>query len=478
MIILVHLDVQTCNIKTVLGPNSVSLDFDHREMMGWIERVVGFGIRRPGLPADRHTEDFIIDSLHSFGIDQVITQTVRHSIWDESETTVSCWPTSDPKKEASFKALGVPYTIPTAGYSGELLALNNSNTSTLNYNYQNKIVMESIALSDVTLSLFRDISDDHFDPESDFDSMDQTLPFGPKFTNILEDAIARNASGYIGVLDGFSWNTYNYYVPYDGVTRNIHAAYIDKHSGDVIKKMLANGPVESKLVVNANIEVGSSRNIIGKLNSNSNYTVIIGTHHDAPYASAVEDGSGIALVLAQAKYWTSIPKENRPFNFVFLVTCGHMAGGVGTQDFIKSNPEILDDTVLEIHLEHVATECRGDGANLISTGNPEVRWWFTTQQKDLQTLVKQSIEDNHLTRSLILKPDVFMAHPPTDGGFFHLAGVPIVNFLTAPMYLFDSLDTIDKIHVDSLEPLSRAVAQIINGAKNIDFPTHKKSITH
>jgi hypothetical protein len=28
-------------------------------------------------------------------------------------------------------------------------------------------------------------------------------------------------------------------------------------------------------------------------------------------------------------------------------------------------------------------------------------------------------------------------------------GEPIVHFLTAPMYLFDSADTIDKVHVGS-----------------------------
>ena len=130
MITLVHLTRQTYNIKIVSMSHSVSLNFDRHEMMGWIERVVNFGIRRPGLKADRDTEDFIIDSLHSFGIDQVITQTVKHSVWDENKSTVSCWPTSDSKKAASFKALGVPYTIPTSGYTGELLVLDNLNTPT------------------------------------------------------------------------------------------------------------------------------------------------------------------------------------------------------------------------------------------------------------------------------------------------------------------------------------------------------------
>src|ERR1019366_9759019 len=38
----------------------------------------------------------------------------------------------------------------------------------------------------------------------------------------------------------------------------------------------------------------------------------------------------------------------------------------------------------------------------------------------------------------------------TSGAPFHLAGVPLVNFLTAPFYLFDAMDTLDKIHRQSL----------------------------
>ncbi|HMA46697.1 MAG TPA: hypothetical protein VKP11_05780, partial [Frankiaceae bacterium] len=57
--------------------------------------------------------------------------------------------------------------------------------------------------------------------------------------------------------------------------------------------------------------------------------------------------------------------------------------------------------------------------------------------------------------------DVFGPMPTTDGAYFHPAGVPLVHFLTAPMYLFDSCDTLHKIHVASLEPVGRAVTDII-----------------
>ena len=48
-------------------------------------------------------------------------------------------------------------------------------------------------------------------------------------------------------------------------------------------------------------ETITSYNIVGELPGADERAVIIGSHHDGPWASAVEDGSGIALVLAQAR---------------------------------------------------------------------------------------------------------------------------------------------------------------------------------
>ena len=118
--------------------------------------------------------------------------------------------------------------------------------------------------------------------------------------------------------------------------------------------------------------------------------------------------------------------------------------------------------MLELHLEHAAAETVADGSGgLVTTGQPEVRWWFTSRDPALEASVASALAAEDLRRSMVLRPDIFMEHPPTDGGFFHLADVPLVDFLAAPMYLFDSADTIDKVHVPSLEPLAGAAIRIV-----------------
>jgi hypothetical protein len=167
-------------------------------------------------------------------------------------------------------------------------------------------------------------------------------------------------------------------------------------------------------------------------------------------------------VLAQARYWSTMSKRDRPHNLLFLLTSGHMAHAAGTRSFIAQHRPLLDSVVLQLHLEHAAVRAEPREGSLVATEHPEVRWWFTSQIESLESSVLSALAAEDLRRSLVFPPDVFFPQPPTDGAFFFDEGVPLVHFLTAPMYLFDPADTLDKVHQPSLVPLTRAVIRIID----------------
>jgi hypothetical protein len=261
-----------------------------------------------------------------------------------------------------------------------------------------------------------------------------------------------------------STTTDQYYVPYDARQRPIPVVWLSPANGAQVKALRASGPVEAEIVVEADIRPAVSHNVIGTLPGASSEWVIIGSHHDGPWASAVEDASGTALVLAQALYWSQVPAAERPHNLLFLLNGGHMSGGAGLRAFVTRNVGLLARTVLELHLEHVAREGRGKNGRLVPTDRPEVRWWFTSRIPALRAAVKQVLVGERLDRSIIMLPDGFppgSPAPPTDGAFFHPAGVPIVNLLAAPMYLFDAADTVELIHEESLVPVTRAAARLL-----------------
>ncbi len=438
----------------LLDSEDHNLFFKEDELISWIKEIVDFGIRRPGYEADIKCQEWIKTKFLEFNLSDIKEEPVELLIWEESGAKLTVWQNQEPTLTTEIPAFPVPFTTPTKNFIGELAPLD-----AIGEESSSTIAIGKLGLSTVPLNFFRSLAVDFYDPKDEFNYLQQTLPFGPEFTEVLTPAINKSVRAFIGILDGFPWETMEYYVPYDGIIKDITAVWISKKSGSRILSMMQNGTVSGSISVLGTNRMGKSENISATIYGKSDKWIIIGSHHDAPWASAVEDGSGIAMVLSLAKYYSQAEKPKH--NILFLLTAGHMSGGAGTKTFIKDHPEIVKNLVLEIHLEHAANECTISDGKLLPTGMPECRWWFVTEDEHLLKAVKSALIAENLERSLIFKPDVFFEHPPTDGGFFHLENVPILNFLTAPMYLFDPEDTIDKVHLTSLGAVPRAVVQIV-----------------
>jgi len=428
------------------------------EIFRWIETIFAQGVRRPGYPADRWCEDWIRDRFNVFGLEDVRFEPVRLPKWEDIRTALSVWPAGCPDREVEIPCFALPHCAPTPGLEADLLAFEPGSDAT------DRIAVELLDLIRLPQRLMQErAATRSHDPDGELTGLTQVLPFGPRFQEVMEPAIAAGAAGFIGLLTGMPWETADYYVPYDGEARPIPGVWISAANGQRILDRMRAGPVRARLTVEARRETVTCQNVVGTLPGASDEWIIIGSHHDGPWASAVEDGSGIALVLAQASYWSQVPRHERPHNLLFVAQAGHMVGGAGCRAFIDAHGELLPRVVAEIHLEHAARECRCEDGALVPTDAPEVRWWFTSLNAQLEDIVEGALRAEDLRRSLILPPEIFGPQPTTDGGFYHLEGVPIVQYLTAPMYLFDSQDTLDKIHRPSLEAVTRATVRIVEG---------------
>ena len=351
----------------------------------------------------------------------------------------------------------MPHAAPTPGLEAQLVPFKGHSLERVKGN----VALCEMPLMRTRHATLAGLATWYYDPDATFADSVQVLPFGLEMQAVMEPAVAAGAAAFVGALTDYPTDSHDYYVPYDAVARPIPGVWISGSDGARLHEMLDVGPVQARLAVESDRQTVTTHNVVGELPGADDEIVIIGSHHDGPWSSAVEDSSGIALVLAQAEYWSSVPRRDRPHRLVFLLNSGHMAGGAGARSFIESHPADLERTVLEAHLEHAANECGEEDGRLKPTGHPEARWWFTSRIPHLQTAVQTAIEAEDLRRSLVLPPTAFGPRPTTDGGDFHLAGVPIVNFLTAPFYLFDSQDTLDKIHRPSLVPVTRAAVRII-----------------
>jgi hypothetical protein len=433
---------------------------DESRICGWIEEVFSHGVRRPGYPADRWAEGWLQERFRGFGLEKVRGEPVEMPYWKPREASLRVTDASGSTSEIDSFAL--PFTR-TGEIEAELVAFDDGSPESA----RSAIALCDAPLMRVPHAWYESVATWHYDPERSFEGTRQILPFSRAIQDATRPAIGAGAVGFIGSLTNYPGDSCRYYVPYDAEHRDIHTVWVSGCDGKRLRDMLSGGSLRARIKVDAEGGDITCYNIVGELAGADEEAVIIGSHHDGPWSSAVEDGSGISLVLAQAEYWSRVPQAERPHRLVFLMNSGHMAGGAGQATFVSTHRAELDRCVLEVHLEHAANEFTDEGGQLRATGQPEARWWFTTRINRLEAAVRSAIEAEDLRRSFILRPDVFGPKPTTDGADFHLAGVPLVNFLTAPFYLFDEMDTLDKIHRPTLVPLTRAAIRIVESTAGV-----------
>lgn len=451
--------------RTPDGAGIVAADLPtEAEIFGWIRTITGQGVRRPGYPADVWAEDWIERRFREFGLVDVHREEVPLHTWHPGRSTLRIT-TADGASRA-LDHFPVPYAVPAHGLELELV---DGDTAAPGGAAGRAALVEValITLPATTLAHTGDVPADMTgrivdDVAGSLASGTHTVPFSNRFQDVMAPALSAGASAFIGTLTGGPGRTHEYFVPYDAEERPIPGVWINERDGAWLREQMAAGPVRVRLDVASRTVEHTSYNIVGDLPGADDEIVMIGSHHDGPWASAVEDGSGTSLVLAQARYWSRRPTAERPHRLRFILQAGHMSGGAGLVRYVQQHAEELDGVVLEIHLEHAALEAVDDGSGGIRvTDQPVPRWFFTSRHEPLERAVADALAGEELTRSMVMAPNAIGALPPTDGNAYFAAGVPIVHFLAAPWYLFDSVDTIDKIDRAHLVALTRATIRLV-----------------
>jgi hypothetical protein len=439
------------------------------QVFGWIEEIVSHGIRRPGYPADVWVERWIEQQFREMGLEDVHTEPVPLRRWQPGTTKLTATTSTGETKDV--ECFGVPYSRSAERLELELAAYDKSDPSKVEGKASlypvNLITLPATYLAnqgDVPKDMTGRIVDD---AARSLAKGSHTVPFAPEFQAVADPSIKAKAAAFIGTLTGSPGDTHEYYVPYNGVDIAIPGVWISESGGKWLTEQLADGPVHVTITAGSKVTDHTSFNIVGDLPGPGDEFVIVGSHHDGPWASAVEDASGTSLVLAQAHYWSRRPAGERPHRMRFVLQGGHMCGGAGLVAYVGKHKEELKSCVLEVHLEHVCLEVtEGDDGDLVVSDRAVPRWWFTSRHASLEKAVAGALAGEELTRSMVMAPDAFGPLPPTDGNAYAAAGVPIVQFLAAPWYLFDSIDTIDKIDRANLVPITRAAIRILMSTKD------------
>jgi hypothetical protein len=440
----------------------------NEEISGWIQELIDCGYRRPGTESGLKAEQYIKRKFEEFGLDQVRLEPIEIDVWHRDKWGLTVQVDGQERSVPCFPAPFSKFT-PADGTQAELIYLREGNES----DYAQANVEGKIAVVDVrflTLPAEKVTAGAYlsYDPDNTAAQVRDTTAtwISPNREAAYRRAVNAGAVGVVGILKDMPANKCTLYAPYPDpriAPAALPMVYIGRDDGAKLRERLQAGVVQARLSYLGRIEPGKTHNVVGILPGKSDDAILISSHHDSPFAGAVEDGSGISIVLALAKYFGSMPAEKRDKTLWFVATAGHHYGGIGIRTFMKQHATDLNPKLLcAIHLEHIAREFVEQDGRLVDSGLPQPPAIFVSDNPVLIEPIKEAVVRHNLERTGVM-PSAWGigGRPPGESSAYYGIGIPNVGLISGPVYLLFEDDTFDKVAVDRLAPTAAAFADII-----------------
>jgi hypothetical protein len=443
-------------------------DFDEREMFAWIEAQATMGIRRAGSPGGARNEDFLEQQLMAFGLVAVRREPIPITYCEATQWQLEI---GDERGLAPIPAYPIPYTAFTDGSSAAAMVYADPKSLRAgSAAWRGKVVVTEIRFPPLPIGLLERIGLGVHDPDGAIQNVRHPATWVRLGWHLYRRAARWGAAGFIGVLRDQPGGTCEMYAPYgfredDFLDKPVPGFWARRQDGPALLALARSGRGRARLYISGQRRAAVTHNIVGEIpgtDSDSDETVILGCHHDAPFVSPVEDGSGVAVVLSIAKYLARRRHLRRRVLVTF--TAGHFYGSIGTRALIEHyHAGALGKVALEIHIEHIAKEAVEDaGGELVPTGLAEPTGVFVPMNQRMVDLVLSSVREAGLDRSILLPPEGPLGDfPPTDGGDWYAAGVPVINAISNPVYLLTNDDALRWVDRPRLRRAARAFSQIL-----------------
>ena len=441
----------------------------NEEMFSWVQEVVERTskfpqFRRMGTPGDAAVRDYIVSKLEEFGYEKVEQQeydvSFRHyESWDLEISGESL---------PAYFMRGAEYTG-KKGVTGELVYVGDSIDP--HADYSGKIVVFDIRGQATPGELAHEISDFVYDPNGtlvpgSFGGKAGAIPTNFPVSYYL--AADQGALGMIGILKDYDSGTNKFYSdPSARLHPRVPGLLMGKYDGATLVEKLqsSTAPLTAKLILTGEIRTSKSANIVAALKGQFTDNIIVNTHHDAGWIGGVQDGSGIASVLGLAKYYANVPSNFRKKSLYFVFDGSHYDWNypMGANKFAQMNPEVIDNAVLAIGIEHIAKKFKAVKGGYVDTGEVEPRILYTPPNKHMLEITKQAIVASDLHDVIIPRSGALVMFGETQSYF--LNGIPSYSLISGPEYLFLADDTLDKVANDEFEAVIKTFIKIIDYAQ-------------
>jgi hypothetical protein len=291
---------------------------------------------------------------------------------------------------------------------------------------------------------------------------DIPLPGDIRHTVSLEGSVARafeKGAAAVGIVFGISDN---FAIWQSTAGRpGFNLGYED---GMKIREMLGQGrTVKVRLQLETEMRSGlKTASVIGTLPGRTDEDVTIIAHMDGYFQAALDNGSGLAVMIGLLEHYAKVPRAERRRSIRFIGSAGHH-GGPGARWLHDQRDSALATTALAINLEHVAavrTKYWGPRLRMTTAVSP-MRWWVNGSPRLLDISMAAFRRFN-----VGITADM---DPGASGEASALArDVPMIQVITSPEVKHTEQDTPAWVPAAGLEQIARAYAKIIDEVNKLD----------
>lgn len=441
-------------------------EFDTERMLDWIHTQVAFGPRRPGTTAGQQNEDFLAGELEALGLEQVRKEPIGVARWETDAVALEVGSRGELEKIDCFP---IPYCAftPQEGLSAPLTFFEPSGPRS-GAPVKGRIVVADIRFPPLDTSLLTRIAAGVYDPGESLAEASHPATWVRLGWHLYRLAEKLGAVGFIGILEDQPGGSCRMYAPYgfrekDILDKPLPGLWVGREAGARLRDLTKSERGEARLILTGERAPSVTHNVIGEIPGRRDDEVfVLSCHHDSPFASPVEDASGVAVVLAMAEHFAKERGLNR--RIIVVLTAGHFYGSIGTRSFIRDHRvDVVRRTALEMTIEHVALEAVEDATGeLVPTGQPEATGVFVPFSQAVTKTVMEGVRAHDLRRVVLLPAEGPLGDfPPTDGGDWWEAGVPVINCICNPIYLLTDDDAMKWVDRDRLAPLAATFTDVL-----------------
>ena len=258
----------------------------------------------------------------------------------------------------------------------------------------------------------------------------------------------------------------NWQAQLNGGVEGVPTFSIGTGDADALRTMMEAGPVKVKALLQGETRTGlRDANVWGTLpgNGTSDEDIVIFAHHDAYFEGAVDNASGMAVMVGLAEFFSKIPQGERRRTIKFLTTSGHHAGSTGTNWMHDNRDTFFAKTAVFFNVEHVsATQSYFRGPVLRESNNVTARRWWVYGSDKLAAIALNSFK----TFGVTLYHD--MEDTCCGDSSVIQRDVPNIVIMESPVYYHTDHDSPNIVPEAGLEAAGRAFAKIVDDVNKVE----------